>query len=109
MVCATARPSDASQAVDQFAYYAVVTASAERAAPGCPAAVRAVLASTLDVAATKEEIASNLGLCDPLPLYLQQGSLDLLVDEINMIVMYTCACLSPFSLFTPHLWMRPHV
>jgi hypothetical protein len=86
------------QVVDQFAYYAVVTASAERAAPGCPAAVRDVLANTLAAATAKDEIASKLGLCDPLPLYLQEGSLDLLVDEINMIVMYTCKPLPSLGL-----------
>jgi hypothetical protein len=53
--------------------------------------VRGVLAGTLASAASKDEIISKLGLCDPLPLYLQEGSHDLLVDEINMIVMYTCA------------------
>jgi hypothetical protein len=52
--------------------------------------VRSVLAGTLASAASKDEIISKLGLCEPLPLYLQQGSRDLLVDEINMIVMYTC-------------------
>ncbi len=54
--------------------------------------MRAVLAATLASAASKDEVTSKLGVCDALPLYLQQGSLDLLVDEINMIVMYTCAC-----------------
>jgi hypothetical protein len=78
------------QAVDEFLYYSVVTASAERAVSGCSAAVRHVLATTLASAASKDEVISNLGLCEPVPLYLQQGSLDLLVEEINMIVMYTC-------------------
>ena len=73
------------QAVDDHAYYSVVTASAERAVPGCPAAVRDVMSSTLASAASKDEITSNLDLCE-LPLYLQEGSLHLLVDEINMIV-----------------------
>jgi hypothetical protein len=78
------------QVVDEFKYYSVVTASAERAVPGCAAAVRNVLAATISSASTKAEIASKLGLCDPLPLYLLSGSVDLLVDEISMIVMYTC-------------------
>ncbi len=85
------------QAVDDLAYYSVVTASAERAVPGCPAAVRDVMSSTLASAASKDEITSNLDLCE-LPLYLQEGSLHLLVDEINMIVMYTCAFLFMFLL-----------
>jgi hypothetical protein len=59
--------------------------------PGCPAAVRRVLADTLASASSKDEITSKLGACEPLPRYLQQGDLDLLVDEISMIVMYTCA------------------
>jgi hypothetical protein len=61
--------------------------------------VRAVLAATLASAASKDEVTSKLGVCDALPLYLQQGSLDLLVDEINMIVMYTCACCGACLIF----------
>jgi hypothetical protein len=49
------------------------------------------LADTLASASSKDEITSKLGACEPLPRYLQQGDLDLLVDEISMIVMYTCA------------------
>ena len=66
--------------------------------------MRAVLASTLAVATSKDEIASKLGLCDPLPVYMQEGSVDLLVDEINMIVMYTCTSLPPRCLLSS-LWL----
>jgi hypothetical protein len=94
----------ALQAVDEFKYYSIVTASAERAVTGCPAAVREVLASTLAAAKSKDEVTLGLGLCEPLPLYVQEGGLDLLVDEINMIVMYTCksphlCCLNRSLLF----------
>ena len=82
-----------SQNVDQYAYYAVVTESADKAVPGCAAAVRGVLARTLAVA-TKDAIISGLDLCAPLPPYLAAGSAALLVEEISMVVMYSFANLN---------------
>jgi pimeloyl-ACP methyl ester carboxylesterase len=81
-----------AQSIDQYAYYRVVTESAERASPGCPAAVRSMLASTLAIA-TKDEIVSKL-LCTPLPEYLQNGDLTLLVDELSMVFTYSWANLN---------------
>ena len=80
-----------SQLVDQYAYYKVVTESAERASPGCPAAVRSMLASTL-ASASKAQAISKLNLCQPLPDYIAQGSDQVLREELAMVVMYTCAC-----------------
>ena len=71
--------------------------------------MRDVLANTLAAATAKDEIASKLGLCDPLPLYLQEGSLDLLVDEINMIVMYTCKPLPSLGLPSSRVPLRTAV
>jgi len=82
-----------AQAVDQFAYYRVVTESAERAVPGCPAAVRRVLAATL-AAAGKDEMAARLGLCAPLPAYLAAGDAALLRDELAMVFQYSFANLN---------------
>jgi pimeloyl-ACP methyl ester carboxylesterase len=81
-----------AQTVDQYAYYRVITESAERASPGCPAAVRTMLASTL-ATATKDEIVSKL-LCLPLPEYLQNGDLELLVNEVSMVFTYSWANLN---------------
>jgi hypothetical protein len=100
MICACADLTGTltkAQVVDEFKYYSVVTASAERAVPGCAAAVRSVLAATLASASTKDEISSKLGLCEPLPAYLLNASADMLVDEISMIVMYTCELITLFS------------
>jgi len=81
-----------AQTVDQYAYYRVITESAERASPGCPAAVRTMLASTL-ATATKDEIVSKL-LCLPLPEYLQNGDLELLLNEVSMVFTYSWANLN---------------
>lgn len=83
-----------SQAVNQYDYYRVVTESAEKAVPSCPAAVRRVLASTLAAAADKAAIVSGLDLCAPLPPYLDAGSVKLLVEEVSMVIMYTFADLN---------------
>ena len=80
-----------SQEVAAEEYYASVTASAQRASPSCPDAVRAVLAATLASGATKDVIASNLGLCEPLPAYITAGDASLLVDEVSMVFAYTWA------------------
>ena len=82
-----------SQQVDQYAYYKVVTASAARASPACPDAVRAMLAATL-VGASKPAIVSGLNLCTPLPQYLEDGDAQLLVEEVAMVFMYTWAGLN---------------
>ena len=82
-----------SQHVNQFDYYRVVTDSARKASAGCPAAVQQMLQKSL-VGKTKAEIVSSLGLCTPLPAYMDQGDVSVLVNEINMVVMYTFADLN---------------
>ena len=75
-----------SQQTDQYAYYQKVTESAEAAVPGCPAAVRSMLASTL-VGASKAAMVAKLNLCSPLPAYLEAGDAELLLEELSMVVM----------------------
>ena len=40
---------------------------------------------------TVHEVTETLGICDPLPDYLSGGNLELLLEEIDMIIMYTFA------------------
>ena len=82
-----------SQAVDQYAYYKIVTDSAERASPGCADAVRGVMSQTL-ASADKDAISVGLNLCTPLPPYLEAGDGKLLRDEVSMVFMYTFADLN---------------
>jgi pimeloyl-ACP methyl ester carboxylesterase len=84
-----------NQAVDAFAYYARVTASAARAAPACPGAVRAMLAATLGAAAVdKPTMVSRLNLCSPLPPYLAAGDAALLAEELSMLFQISFANLN---------------
>lgn len=82
-----------AQRVDQFAYYKRVTESAEKAVPGCPAAVRRILGSTL-AGTSKNAMINGLGLCSPLPQYLEEGSAEILSQELAMVVSYTFAGLN---------------
>jgi hypothetical protein len=82
-----------AQGVEQSAYYSRVTASAERASPGCPAAVRRVLAATL-ASATKAQMVAGLNLCTPLPPYIAAGDDALMRDEVAMVFEYTWATLN---------------
>lgn len=81
-----------SQAVAQGAYYALVTASAEKAVAGCAAATRSMLAQTLASAASMGAIVAGANLCDPIPSYID--TLELLMQEVSMVVMYTFADLN---------------
>jgi hypothetical protein len=81
-----------SQDVQQYAYYEVITKSAEKASPGCAASVRSMLATLL--ASDKPTIIKNLELCSPLPDYIQQDPVSTMINEINMVVMYTFATLN---------------
>ena len=83
-----------SQEVAAGAYYEVVTASAARASPACPAAVRAMLAATLASGASKDAIVAGANLCTPLPDYLAAGDAGLLVDEVSMVFAYSWANLN---------------
>jgi dipeptidyl-peptidase-2 len=82
-----------SQEVPPYEYYKVVTESAEKAVPGCADAVRRSLAA-LNSLGSKAEAAEALGLCEPLPAYLEEGSLELFFEEVNMVFMYTFADLN---------------
>lgn len=54
-----------------------------------------MLAATLgSPGVTKGAIASNLNLCQPLPQYIAEGSTELMVEEVSMVVMYTFANLN---------------
>jgi pimeloyl-ACP methyl ester carboxylesterase len=75
-----------SQATAQYEYYRIVTESAEKAVPGCPAAMRGALARTLAIA-TKDEMISGLNLCTPLPAYIDAGDALLLQQEVSMVIM----------------------
>ena len=79
-----------AQQVDPFAYYEVVTKSAERAVPGCPAAVRSAL--TAANALSMADTIAQLGICPELPAYIDDVST--LRDELNMVVMYSHADLN---------------
>ena len=83
-----------AQAIDQFAYYRIVTESAARASPACPDAVRAALAATLGApGVTKDAIVTGLNLCTPLPRYIGDNA-TLLVEEVSMVFMYSWANLN---------------
>eukprot|EP00472_Partenskyella_glossopodia_P001309 CAMPEP_0197526400 /NCGR_PEP_ID=MMETSP1318-20131121/17701_1 /TAXON_ID=552666 /ORGANISM="Partenskyella glossopodia, Strain RCC365" /LENGTH=417 /DNA_ID=CAMNT_0043080549 /DNA_START=207 /DNA_END=1460 /DNA_ORIENTATION=- len=83
-----------AQEVDQYEYYKIITDVAEQAFPGCPSAVRYVLNETLLQSKSKAEIVKGLGICEPLPKYMEQGDVQLLRDEISMVVSYTFANLN---------------
>ena len=76
--------------VDPLGYYRVVTESAARASPTCPAAVRALIAHTL-ATGDKGAMVARLNLCQPLPAYLEEGSGELMTLELAMIFQYTWA------------------
>ena len=74
----------------QFDYYHVITKSAERSVEGCSTAVRNSVKALHDLKTVKE-VMRALWICDTLPEYLQGGDLELLLQEIDMIIMYTFA------------------
>mmetsp|Transcript_19725 Transcript_19725/g.46113 ORF Transcript_19725/g.46113 Transcript_19725/m.46113 type:complete len:508 (-) Transcript_19725:210-1733(-) len=72
-----------AQEVDQFEYYKIITASAERASPNCPDAVRSALSIMLQTPVA--DLIKELGICTPLPAYLV-GHDDLFMSELVMAV-----------------------
>lgn len=83
-----------AQEVEQHAYYAKVTQSAERSLPGCAAALRTTFAALVALS-TAEEVVEGLGLCTPLPAYLRgSGRLELLREEVLMVFMVMFAGLN---------------
>jgi pimeloyl-ACP methyl ester carboxylesterase len=81
-----------AQEVDQYAYYEVVTNSAEKSVEGCASAVR----TTLNALAllNKEDTIESLNICEPLPDYLVDADDDFFMQEIQMIFMFTFANLN---------------
>lgn len=73
-----------AQQVDSSAYYALITASAERSLPGCTAALRAGFADLWTLSDPKD-VTRALGLCEPLPSYISAGGLTTLRDELSMV------------------------
>lgn len=72
-----------SQHVDQYAYYRVVTRTAEKARSGCSAAVRSHLSFVIN--ASSSTLVSKLGLCTPLPTYMARGGDATLRAEVLML------------------------
>ena len=76
----------------EYEYYELITQSAEKAVPGCAAAVRASMAA-FDALPDQESIVAAMDLCEPLPAYMD-GDLQTLKDEVSMVAMYTFAGLN---------------
>ena len=43
---------------------------------------------------TKAQIVANLSMCTPLPQYMEDGDVQLLIDEVSMVASYTFANLN---------------
>ena len=80
-----------AQGVDQYAYYAKVTASAERSLPGCTTAARTAF---MALASSSEDLIREMDLCVPLPMYISRGGVRVLREELSMVLMYTFAGLN---------------
>ena len=88
-----------SQEADQFGYYDIVTSSADKASPGCAAAVTDTL-NEVDVAIRSNpdfsKIAAKLNICKgSIPKYIDSN--DLFSEEIMQIVADTFADLNMFN------------
>lgn len=81
-----------AQQVSQYAYYTVVTKSAERARQGCAAHVLAAL--QLIAAADVPTLVQKLQICQPLPDYVLRGGVAMLRDELLMVYAYSFAGLN---------------
>eukprot|EP00325_Prymnesiales_sp_UTEX-LB-985_P000300 CAMPEP_0174705638 /NCGR_PEP_ID=MMETSP1094-20130205/8792_1 /TAXON_ID=156173 /ORGANISM="Chrysochromulina brevifilum, Strain UTEX LB 985" /LENGTH=458 /DNA_ID=CAMNT_0015903833 /DNA_START=484 /DNA_END=1860 /DNA_ORIENTATION=+ len=86
---ASAPTSIYAQQIDQYAYYRVVTQTAEKAAPGCAKAVRSHL--DLIAAASTDMLVDRLGLCEPLPPYIIWGGDAMLSRELILIAAVSFA------------------
>lgn len=82
-----------AQAVDPNIYYDIVTASAERASPGCAAAVRHTLddaVAEVDASVTLHEAAERLGICvGSIPSYITTK--EMFRDAVVMITSFSFA------------------
>jgi len=84
-----------SQEVDQYAYYARVTESAERALQGCKQAVLRAFTSmeAFMVNATVDDITGRFSVCSPLPASRIHDK-DKLADDLVFLAMQTFANLN---------------
>ena len=83
-----------SQSTDQYGYYEIVSASAEKSASGCAQAVKTALADVVSeimvAGADFATVAERIGLCkDTIPKYI--NSAELFAQESMMIVEDTFA------------------
>lgn len=81
-----------AQEVDQYAYYEVVSNSAEKSVTGCSGSVRNAL-NMLSLL-SKDDAVTALNICEPLPDYLDDADDELFMQEILMVFMYTFADLN---------------
>ena len=83
-----------AQQIDQYAYYKVIASSMEKSVAGCVGAARvafAAVASALRTPGSKASVVEKLGICTPLPTYLEKGDEALFQDELMMVMMYSWA------------------
>ena len=73
-----------TQTVDQYAYYSIITNSAERSLPGCSYFVRNAIDTVLTGQYSMQEVATKLNLCS-IPEYVQNNS-TLFFSELVQIV-----------------------
>jgi pimeloyl-ACP methyl ester carboxylesterase len=81
-----------AQQVQQYAYYEVITKSAERAQAGCAASVAAAL--KIIGSASTATLVKELNLCAPLPAYIVSGGDAALRDALLMVYEYSFAGLN---------------
>jgi hypothetical protein len=97
-----------AQQVDQYAYYKVITDSAEKASAGCANAVRQSLSAMVQL--SKRDAMKALNVCPKLPDYLDKfdtiGDKNLFFNEVNMVVMYTFATLNMGNYPPPNTQLR---
>ena len=85
-----------TQEVDQFAYYKLITESAERSVKGCASSVREAIEAVHGLK-TANRVVKELDICTPLPTYLRGESTKitkLFFEELDMVLMYTFANLN---------------
>ena len=74
----------------QFDYYQRITETAEATVKGCSSAVRNSI-KALHSLKNIIEVIEALWICHDIPEYLLHGDLNLFLQEIDMMVMYTFA------------------
>ena len=85
-----------TQEVDQFAYYQLITESAEKSVKDCSNSVREAIKAVHELASV-DKVVERLDICTPLPEYLRNNNPDttnLFFEELDMVIMYTFANLN---------------